>query len=359
MKASAQERSAETALKTPAYAANAPNQALAPFTIERRQPGPHDVLIDILYCGVCHSDIHQARDEWGGAIFPMVPGHEIVGKVAKTGEKVTKWKPGDIVGVGCFVDSCRHCDACKSGEEQYCEQLPTFTYNCYERDGQTPTYGGYSTKITVDDAYVLRIPEGIPLEGAGPLLCAGITTYSPLRRFAAKTGDKIAIVGLGGLGHMGVKFGKAMGAAVTVLSHSPAKRDDALRLGADDFVVTRDADAFQKHAGRFDFILDTVSAKHDFSSYLNLLRLDGTMVLVGLPDPTPLAAMPLITRRRRLAGSMIGGIRETQEMLDYCAAHHIASDVEVIPIQKINEAFERTIKSDVRYRFVIDSASFK
>jgi uncharacterized zinc-type alcohol dehydrogenase-like protein len=359
MKASLQEVSAETTLKTPAYAANSPKDALAPFTVERRNPGPHDVLIDILYCGVCHSDIHQARGEWGGAIFPMVPGHEIVGRVTKTGDKVTKWKVGDVVGVGCFVDSCRQCKACKAGEEQYCEQIPTFTYNCYERDGKTPTYGGYSTRITVDDTYILRIPEGIPLEGAAPLLCAGITTYSPLRHFGVKAGDKIAVVGLGGLGHMGVKFGKAFGAAVTVLSHSPEKRADALRLGADDFVVTRDADAFQKHAERFDFILDTVSAKHDYSSYLNLLRLDGTMVLVGLPDPAPLVAAPLIMRRRRLTGSMIGGIRETQEMLEYCAAHGIASDVEVITIHKINEAFERTIKSDVRYRFVIDSASLK
>jgi uncharacterized zinc-type alcohol dehydrogenase-like protein len=317
------------------------------------------VLIDILYCGVCHSDIHQARGEWGGEIFPMVPGHEIVGKIVKAGSEVRNWKVGDTVGVGCFVDSCRACAACKAGDEQFCERGANFTYNGHERDGKTPTYGGYSTRITVDEAYVLRIPKGIPLDGAAPLLCAGITTYSPMVHFGVKARDRLAVVGLGGLGHMGVKIGKAMGAQVTVLSHSPGKRDDALRLGADDFIPTRDATVFQKNAGRFDFILDTVSAQHDYNAYLQLLRRNGTMVLVGLPDPTPLAAFPLISGRRRLAGSMIGGIRETQEMLDFCAAHRLASDVEVIPIQRINEAYERTVKSDVRYRFVIDIASLK
>jgi len=315
------------------------------------------VLIDIAYCGVCHSDIHQARDEWGGSIFPMVPGHEIVGTVARVGDQVERWKIGDTVGVGCFVDSCRECEACKAGEEQYCERGMTLTYNGYERDGRTPTYGGYSTRITVDENYVLRIPESIPLERAAPLLCAGITTYSPLRHFGVKAGDEVAIVGLGGFGHMGVKLAKAVGARVTVLSHSPSKRDDALQLGADDFIATGDADAFEKNTKRFNFILDTVSAKHDYNAYLNLLRRDGTMVLVGAPDPTPLSAFSLIAGRRRLAGSAIGGIRETQEMLDFCAEHGVASDVEVIPIQQINEAYERAVRSDVRYRFVIDIAS--
>jgi uncharacterized zinc-type alcohol dehydrogenase-like protein len=349
----------KTMLKTPAYAAAFAKAPLGPFSIERREPGPHDVLIDILYCGVCHSDIHQARGEWGDAIFPMVPGHEIVGKVVKVGSGVRKWKVGDTVGVGCFVDSCRECEACKAGDEQYCERGTNFTYNGYERDRKTPTYGGYSTRITVDEEYILRIPEGIPLDGAAPLLCAGITTYSPMVHFGVKAGDTLAVVGLGGLGHMGVKIAKALGAKVTVISHSPGKREGALRLGADDFIATRDAAVFQKNAGRFDFILDTVSAQHDYNAYLNLLRRNGTMVLVGLPDPTPLAAFTLVLGRRRLAGSLIGGIRETQEMLDFCAAHGLASDVEVIPIQQVNEAYERTVKSDVRYRFVIDIASLR
>ena len=349
----------ESTLRTAAYAAASAKTPLTPFSIERREPGPHDVLIDILYCGVCHSDVHQARDEWGGSIFPMVPGHEIVGVVRRVGEKVEKWKAGDIVGVGCFVDSCRQCDACKAGEEQYCEQGMSQTYNSYERDGKTPTYGGYSTAITVDENYVLRIPENIPLERAAPLLCAGITTYSPLRHFQVKSGDDVAVVGLGGLGHMAVKLAKAMGARVTVLSHSPGKREDARRLGADDFIATRSAEVFEKNARRFDFILDTLSAQHDYEAYLNLLRRDGTMVLVGMPDPTPLAAARLIAQRRRLAGSLIGGIRETQEMLDFCAKHGVASDVEMIAIQQINESYERMMKSDVRYRFVIDMATLR
>lgn len=346
-------------IKTPAYAAADALSPLAPFTIDRRRPGAHDVLIDILYCGVCHSDIHQARDEWGGSIYPMVPGHEIIGVVEQTGSKVSRWRAGDTVGVGCFVDSCRECEACRAGEEQYCAQGANFTYNCRERDGKTPTYGGYSTRITVDESYLLKIPEGIPLERAAPLLCAGITTYSPLRHFGVNKGDRIAVVGLGGLGHMAVKLGKALGAHVTVLSHSPNKRDDALKLGADDFIVTQDPEVFAGNAGRFGFMLDTVSARHDYNAYLNLLQRNGTMVLVGLPDPAPLAAGPLIMGRRRLAGSLIGGIRETQEMLDFCAGNGIAADVEVIPIQRINEAYERTLKSDVHYRFVIDMASLK
>jgi uncharacterized zinc-type alcohol dehydrogenase-like protein len=346
-------------MKTLAYATPSATTPLAPFTIERREPGAHDVLIDILYCGVCHSDIHQARNEWGDSIYPMVPGHEIIGVISQIGSGVNRWKVGDTVGVGCFVDSCRQCEACEAGEEQFCNRGASFTYNSREQDGQTPTYGGYSTRITVDQSYVVNIPAGIPLDRAAPLLCAGITTYSPLRHFGVKRNDRIGVVGLGGLGHMAVKLGKALGAHVTVMSHSPGKRDDALRLGADDFMVTRNAEAFTQNASRFSFILDTVSAQHDYNAYLNLLHRDGTMVLVGLPDPTLLSAAPLVMGRRRLAGSLIGGIRETQEMLDFCAEHGVAADVEVIQIQSINEAFERTLKSDVRYRFVIDMASLK
>jgi uncharacterized zinc-type alcohol dehydrogenase-like protein len=348
-------------LTTRAYAAQSAKAPLAPFSLERREPGPQDVLIDILYCGVCHSDIHQARDEWGGAIFPLVPGHEIVGRVTKTGSAVTRFKTGDAVGVGCFVDSCRDCPQCRKGEEQYCDKGMVNTYNDRERykDG-APTYGGYSTRITVDENYVLRIPDSIPLDRAAPLLCAGITTYSPLRHYGLKAGDKLAVVGLGGLGHMGVKLAKAMGAQVTVLSTSPSKRDDALALGATHFAATSDKATFKSLAGTFDFILDTVSAPHDYNAYLHLLKVDGTMILVGAPDaPAPLAAFPLILRRRKLGGSLIGGIRETQEMLDFCAKHGVASDIELIPIQKINEAYERMIKGDVRYRFVIDTASLR
>ena len=346
-------------MSTPAYAANEAKAALTPWTIERRAPGAHEVQIEIRYCGVCHSDIHQARGEWGGGIFPMVPGHEIVGEVGAVGSAVTKFKPGDRVGVGCFVDSCRECSACKEGEEQFCSGGMTATYNSLERGSKKPTYGGYSTRVVVNEDYVLRVPDSIPLDRAAPLLCAGITTYSPLRTFGVKAGDKIAVVGLGGLGHMGVKIASAMGAHVTVLSTSPSKRDDALKLGADDFAATSDKDTFKRLAGSFDFILDTVSAPHDYNAYLGLLRRDGTMILVGIPDqPTPLAAGPLIMGRRRLVGSLIGGIRETQEMLDFCAEHGVASDIELIPIDKINEAYERMIKGDVRYRFVIDCASF-
>ena len=289
----------------------------------------------------------------------MVPGHEIIGKVVDVGTHVSKWKKGDVVGVGCFVDSDRTCPACLAGEEQFCEGGMTLTYNGYERDGKTPTYGGYSTRITVDENYVLRIPKGIPLERAAPLLCAGITTYSPLKHFGLEAGDKLAVVGLGGLGHMAVKFGHALGAHITVLSHSPGKRQDALKLGADDFIATKDEDAFIENAGRFDFILDTVSAKHDYNSYLNLLHYDGIMVLVGVPEPGLLSAPSLILKRRTLAGSLIGGIRETQEMLDFCAEHGIAADVEMIAIDQINEAYERMLENDVRYRFVIDIASLK
>jgi uncharacterized zinc-type alcohol dehydrogenase-like protein len=317
------------------------------------------VSIDILYCGVCHSDIHQARGEWGPAIFPMVPGHEIIGSVAQVGSHVSDWKVGDTVGVGCFVDSCRQCAACRDGEEQYCATGPVLTYNGRERDGVTPTFGGYSTRIVVDEHYVLRIPPGLQLDRAAPLLCAGITTYSPLRTFGVKRGDEVAVVGLGGLGHVGVRLAAAMGARVTVFSHSERKRADALALGASDFVATHDPAVFGRNAERFDFVLDTVSAQHDYNAYLGLLKRDKTMVLVGAPDPTPVSAFPLLMRRRRLAGSLIGGIRETQEMLDFCAAHGVVCDVEVIPIDRINEAWDRVVRSDVRYRFVIDIASLK
>ncbi|WNG30599.1 NAD(P)-dependent alcohol dehydrogenase [Cystobacter fuscus] len=342
-----------------AYAAPSAKAPLAPFSFERREPGPHDVLIDILFCGVCHSDIHTVRDEWGKAKYPLVPGHEIVGKVAQVGKSVTRYKVGDSVGVGCFVDSCRECDNCKAGEEQYCDRGMVGTYNAKDRHGAV-TQGGYSTRITVNEQYVLRIPDSIPLDRAAPLLCAGITTYSPLRHFGVKAGDKVAVVGLGGLGHMGVKLAKEMGAEVTVLSTSEKKREDALALGATHFAATSNPDTFKKLAGSFHFILDTVSAPHDYNAYLGLLKVDGTMVLVGLPEaPVPLAAAPLVFRRRRLAGSLIGGIRETQEMLDFCGKHNVAADIEVIPVQKINEAYERMIKSDVRYRFVIDIASLR
>lgn len=346
-------------IPTPAYAAYAADAPLAPFTVPRREPGPSEVLIDIRYSGICHSDLHQARDEWGGAAFPMVPGHEIVGVVSRVGAAVTRWKVGDTVGVGCFVDSCRQCEACIDGEQQFCEQGMTATYNGLERDGLTPTYGGYSTRITVNQDYVLRIPEGLPLERVAPLLCAGITTYSPLRRFGVKAGDKLAILGLGGLGHVAVRIAKAMGAHVTVLSHSARKADDALQLGADEFFATNDEQTFSANAKRFSLILDTVSAAHDYGAYLKLLRRGGTMVLVGLPEPSPLSAGPLIMGRRSLAGSLIGGIQETQEMLDFCGKHGVLSDVEVISAGYINEAYDRLTRGDVRYRFVIDTATLQ
>ncbi len=347
-------------LKTAAFAAQSARAPLAPFSIERREPGPDDVLIDILYCGVCHSDIHQARDEWGGSQFPMVPGHEIVGRVAQVGANVTRFKAGDAVGVGCFVDSCRECAQCKAGEEQYCDQGMTGTYNSNERGSGAPTYGGYSTRITVDQDYVLRVPESIPLDRAAPLLCAGITTYSPLRHYGVKPGDSVAVVGLGGLGHMAVKLAVAMGARVTVLSTSESKREAALALGAHAFGATRDKATFKQLARSFDFIVDTVSGEHDYNAYLALLKVDGTMILLGVPEqPAPVAAGSLIMQRRKLGGSLIGGIRETQEMLDFCAEHGVASDIELIDIAQINEAYERMIKGDVRYRFVIDIASLK
>ena len=344
-------------LPTNGYAAMTAKAALQPFSFTRRDVGPHDVLIAITHCGICHSDIHQARDEWGGSIFPMVPGHEIVGRVAQIGSSVTRFHVGETAGVGCFVDSCRTCPACREGQEQYCEAGMLLTYSGRDKNGQ-PTQGGYSTQIVVAEQYVLRIPSILSPAGAAPLLCAGVTTYSPLRHWGVGKYHKLAVVGLGGLGHMAVKIGKALGAQVTVLSTSERKRKDAERLGASDFALTSQPETFTKLQRRFDFILDTVSAPHNYNDYLNLLKTDRTMILVGVPDkPTLLEPFPLILHRRRIAGSVIGGIRETQEMLDFCATHRIESDVEVIPIQQVNEAYERVLRGDVRFRFVIDLES--
>jgi uncharacterized zinc-type alcohol dehydrogenase-like protein len=319
--------------------------------------GAHDVLIAITHCGICHSDIHQARNEWGGSLFPMVPGHEIIGTVAQVGPAVRTFRAGDRAGVGCFVDSCRSCTACREGLEQYCEVGMVLTYSGRDKHGQL-TQGGYSTQIVVDEKYVLRIPRMLSPAGAAPLLCAGITTYSPLRHWGVGKYHTLAVVGLGGLGHMAVKIANAFGTEVTVLSTSEKKRREAERLGAADFAVTSDPQTFAKFQRRFDYILDTVSAPHDYNAYVNLLKTDGTMILVGVPDkPTLLEPFSLILHRRRIAGSVIGGIRETQEMLDFCAEHKIESDIEVIPIQQVNDAYERVLKGDVRFRFVIDLAS--
>ncbi len=340
------------------YAAQSAKSVLAPFNFQRREVGPHDILIDIQYCGVCHSDLHQVRDEWGGAIYPMVPGHEIVGKITQVGEQVKNFKVGDLAGVGCFVDSCRTCPSCQAGNEQYCEKGMAGTYNSYEMDKKTPTYGGYSTCIVVDEKYSLRISDKLPLKAVAPLLCAGITTYSPLRHWKVTKGQKVAIVGLGGLGHMGVKFAVSFGAEVTVLSSSASKEADAKRLGAHHFINTKDEKAVAKARNQFDFILDTVSANHDLNLYLDMLKVDSTMVLVGAPpEAVPVEAFSLIPKRKTLAGSMIGGIAETQEMLDYCAAHNIFSEIELIPIKDIENAYVRMLKGDVRYRFVIDMAT--
>lgn len=352
-------RSTDSAITTRGYAALTAKARLAPFSFERRPPREHDVLIDIQYCGICHSDIHQARDEWGEAIFPMVPGHEIAGTVKALGSKVTKFKVGDRVGVGCFVDSCRTCPECRQGLEQYCEVRTSWTYNGREKD-ETPTYGGYSERIVVDENYVLRIPENLPLDASAPLLCAGITLYSPLKHWKAGPGKKVAIVGLGGLGHMGVKLAHAMGAEVTVLSQSLRKQEDGRRMGADHFYATSDPATFEKLQRSFDLIVNTVSGELDWNEYLKLLKVDGSMVMVGLPEnPHLVAAFALVAGRRSLAGSAIGGIQETQEMLDFCGKHKIVSDIEVILVHQVNEAYERVLKSDVRYRFVIDIASLK
>ena len=346
--------------QVPAYAAFDPSSPLGPHTVQRREPGPKDVAVDILFCGICHSDIHQVRDEWGGATYPMVPGHEIVGRVSRVGAEVSRFTAGDLVGVGCMVDSCRGCGSCRADLEQFCEQGAAFTYASTEMDRVTPTYGGYSTAVVVDEAFVLKVPENLDPAGAAPLLCAGITTFSPLRQWKCKPGDKVGVVGLGGLGHMAVKLAVAMGAEVTMLSTSKAKEADAAKLGATGFGLTTEDDTFRRLAGRFDLIVNTISAPHDYNRYLGLLKPQGTMVLVGAPpQPIPVSAFALIFGNKRLAGSLIGGIAETQEMLDFCGEHDIVADVEVIPATRINEAYERMLKSDVRYRFVIDVASLK
>jgi len=344
----------------PAYAAADATSPVVPHPIERREPGARDVVIDILFCGVCHSDIHQVRNEWGNSLYPMVPGHEIVGRVSAVGSEVTKLQVGDMAGVGCLVDSCGVCDPCKCELQQFCEKIAAPTYNGTEMDRSTPTFGGYSTQVVVTETFVLKVPESLDPAGAAPLLCAGITTYSPLRQWDCKPGDRVGVVGLGGLGHMAVKLASAMGAHVTMLSTSRSKEADARRLGANAFELTSDPETFTRLANRFDLIIDTISAPHDYNAYLGMLRPMGTMVVVGAPpEPTPVAAFALIGGNRRLAGSAIGGIAETQEMLDYCAAHNITSDIEIIPIQQINEAYARMMKSDVRYRFVIDIASLR
>jgi uncharacterized zinc-type alcohol dehydrogenase-like protein len=343
-----------------AYSAASATSPLASDTIARRDPTEHDVQIEILFCGICHSDLHMVRNEWGGGtVYPIVPGHEMVGRVTQVGSAVTKYKPGDLAGVGCMVDSDGTCPNCKTGLEQFCPNL-TLTYNSPDKHLGGVTYGGYSDSVVVDERFVLRVPDNLDLAGVAPLLCAGITTYSPMRHWGVTKGKKVGVVGIGGLGHMGVKFARAFGAHVVVFTTTPDKKEDALRLGADEVVVSRNADEMQQHAGSFDFILDTVSANHDINAYLNLLRLDGNMTLVGLPEkPLEVAAFSLIVARRSLSGSTIGGIAETQEMLDFCSEHNITADVEVIPIQKVNEAYERLLKSDVKYRFCIDMASLK
>lgn len=342
------------------YATQAATTPLAPFTIPRRDPLPKDVEIDILYCGVCHSDLHQVRNEWHNTVYPCVPGHEIVGRVTKVGREVTKFREGDLAAVGCMVDSCRTCPSCLSGEEQYCEHFPTFTYNGADKHLGGVTFGGYSERIVADEAFTLKVSEKLDLAATAPLLCAGITTYSPLRHWKAGPGRKVGIVGLGGLGHMAVKFAHAFGAHVVLFTTSPGKTQDALRLGADEVVVSRNPDEMNKHANSFDFILDAVSADHDINAYITLLKRDGTLTLVGAPEkPLAVAAFNLILPRRNFAGSAIGGIAETQEMLDFCAEHGIASDIELINIQQVNEAYTRLLKGDVKYRFVIDMASLK
>jgi alcohol dehydrogenase (NADP+) len=347
-------------MKVPAFAAPRPGAPLAPWTVDRRDPSPREVAIDILFCGICHSDIHQVRDEWGAGLFPMVPGHEIVGRVAETGREVTRFRTGDVAGVGCMVDSCGVCPPCRRGHEQFCEKGVAFTYNSTEMDRKARTYGGYSTRIVVPETFALKIPSGLDLAAATPLLCAGITTYSPLRRWKVKAGDRVGVVGLGGLGHMAVKLAASMGAEVTMLSTSASKETDARRLGARGFANSREASTFQTLKGSFDFLLDTISAPHDYNAYLGLVRAEGTMVIVGVPpEPVPLQPFSLIGGNRVLAGSIIGGIPETQEMLDYCGKHGIVSEIETIPVQKVNEAYERMLKNDVRYRFVIDAASLK
>jgi len=346
-------------ISSKAYAALSATKPLQPFRLERRDPRPDDIVIEIAYCGICHSDIHTARGEWGPTAYPCVPGHEIVGKVVAVGNKVRKFKPGDLAGVGCLVDSCGTCRPCRAGEEQFCQKHISFTYNSTELDGKTPTQGGYSTHIVVREKYALQIKKGVPLARVAPLLCAGITTYSPLKRHGIKKGQRVGVVGLGGLGHMAVKLARAMGAHVTVFSTSPGKERDAKRLGANAFVLTTKPEHFEPLTGTLDFIIDTVSARHDFTPYLMALKNDATMVLVGAsPHPSEVLASSLIMGRKRLAGSLIGGVQETQEMLDFCFRKKIFCDIELIPAADINEAYERTIKGDVKYRFVIDATTY-
>jgi uncharacterized zinc-type alcohol dehydrogenase-like protein len=348
-------------LKVRGYAAHDAHSPLIPFSFERREPGPHDVQIDILYTGICHSDLHQARNDWSNSLYPMVPGHEIVGRVVKVGPEVKKFKAGDFAGVGCMVDSCRHCFACDEGLEQYCQHGATWTYNSKERNGDQLTFGGYSDQIVVEERFVVKIPPSLDLKAAAPLLCAGITTYSPLKHWKVGPGQKVGVIGLGGLGHMGVKFAKAFGAHVVMITTSPEKGKDAKRLGADEVLVSRDLEAMAKHAGSFDFLLNTIPVGHDVNPYMALLKLDRTMAIVGVlteltPPPTGIS---VIFGRKSISGSAIGGMPETQEMIDFCAEHNVVSDIEMIPIQSVNEAYERMLKNDVKYRFVIDMASLK
>jgi uncharacterized zinc-type alcohol dehydrogenase-like protein len=350
----------DLSMPTKAYAAQAADTPLAPFTLTRREPTPTDVAIEILYCGVCHSDLHFARDEWGMTTFPVVPGHEILGRVTAVGSDVTKFAVGDLAAVGCMVDSCRTCSSCTQGLEQFCVAGMVMTYSSPDTHTGGVTYGGYSTDIVVDEAFTLKVPTNLDPAGAAPLLCAGITTYSPMRKWNVTTGQKVGVVGLGGLGHMGVKFARAFGAHTVLFTTSPGKVEDGLRMGADEVVISKDEDAMAAHAGTFDFILDTVSANHPLDAYVSLLKLDGTLVLVGAPpEPLNVTAFNLLLPRRQIAGSLIGGIPETQEMLDFCGEHDITCDIELIRMDQINEAYERMLKSDVKYRFVIDMASLR
>jgi uncharacterized zinc-type alcohol dehydrogenase-like protein len=347
-------------MKINSYAALNATTPLAPFTIQRRVTGERDVQIEILYCGVCHSDVHTVRNEWQGTTYPCVPGHEIIGRVTEVGTKVTSFKEGDIAGVGCMIDSCRACENCEDNLEQFCVAGPVFTYNSPDKHSGGMTYGGYAESIVVDEVFVLHIPNNLDLAASAPLLCAGITTYSPLRHVNVTKGQKVGIVGLGGLGHMGVKLAKAFGAHVVVFTHSPNKIDDALLLGADEVVNSNDDDEMKKHLNSFHFILDTVAAQHDINAYLLLLKRDGTLTQVGVPpEPLSVHVSSLIFGRRNFSGSLIGGIKETQEMLDFCGEHSITSDIELIPIQDINIAYDRLVKNDVKYRFVIDMTSLK
>jgi alcohol dehydrogenase (NADP+) len=346
------------ALPTRAYAAQNATSPLAPFDLQRRSPGSHDVLIEIKFCGVCHTDIHLVRNDWGISLYPMVPGHEIVGTVSRVGDQVSRFKPGDTVGVGCLVDACRQCDNCRAGLQQYCTGGMVLTYSAYERDGQTVTYGGYSNQIVVNQDFVLSVSNELPLDRVAPLLCAGITTYSPLRTWKVGGNHRVGVLGLGGLGHMAVKFASSFGSEVTVLSRSPHKEPDARDLGAHQFLLTTDDERVKAHAGSFDFIVDTVATRHDYNLAINLLKTDGTLICLGAPpEPIELQAFPLLFQRRRVVGSLIGGLPETQEMLDYCAARKITAEIELIRMPDINHAYARMEKSDVKYRFVIDMAT--